>query len=67
MTAADPSDRQVMLVTGAARGIGAAVARAAAATGAAVVVNYAASAGPARALAGELGNGAIAVGAPLRS
>ncbi|MEO5900262.1 MAG: SDR family oxidoreductase [Ilumatobacteraceae bacterium] len=50
-----------MLVTGAARGIGAAVARAAAATGTTVVVNYATSAGPAHALAGELGNGAIAV------
>ena len=54
-----------MLVTGGGRGIGAAIARAEAATGATVVVNYAASADAAEALAAELGNGSIAVQADI--
>ena len=59
------SEREVVLVTGGARGIGAAIARAAAATGATVVVNYATSAEAAAELAGELGNGSIAVHADV--
>ena len=54
-----------MLVTGGGRGLGAAIARAEAATGATVVVNYAASAEQAEALAAELGNGSIAVQADI--
>lgn len=54
----------VALVTGAARGIGAACARALAAEGFRVVVHYGASAAAAEALAGELPD-AIALGADL--
>jgi NAD(P)-dependent dehydrogenase (short-subunit alcohol dehydrogenase family) len=43
-------DRAVLIVTGAGRGIGAAIARLAGARGYAVAVNYSASAGPAEAL-----------------
>ena len=50
-----------MLVTGASRGIGAAIARLAAAAGYTVVVNYAASADVARALANQIGNDSFAV------
>ena len=57
--------RPVMLVTGASRGIGAAVSRHAAAAGYAVVVNYAASADIANALADEIGNGSFAVQADV--
>jgi NAD(P)-dependent dehydrogenase (short-subunit alcohol dehydrogenase family) len=53
--------KPVMLVTGASRGIGAAVSRLAAAAGYAVVVNYAASTQIATALAEEIGNDSIAV------
>jgi NAD(P)-dependent dehydrogenase (short-subunit alcohol dehydrogenase family) len=51
----------VMLVTGASRGIGAAISRLAARAGYTVVVNYAASNAEADALVGEIGNGSIAV------
>jgi NAD(P)-dependent dehydrogenase (short-subunit alcohol dehydrogenase family) len=56
---------RLVLVTGAGRGIGAAVARLEASRGATVVVNYAASADAAEALAAELGNGSIAVQADV--
>jgi NAD(P)-dependent dehydrogenase (short-subunit alcohol dehydrogenase family) len=59
------SEGAVILVTGGARGIGAAVARAAAATGATVVVNYTTSATAADELVAELGNDSIAVGADV--
>ncbi|MEY2400115.1 MAG: hypothetical protein QOJ08_226 [Ilumatobacteraceae bacterium] len=58
-------ERSVMLVTGASRGIGAAVARQAAAAGYSVIVNYAASAGIAEALAKEIGNDSYAVRADV--
>ena len=54
-----------MLVTGASRGIGAAIARLAAAAGYTVVVNYAASADAAKALADEIGNDSFAVQADV--
>lgn len=60
--------RQVALVTGASSGIGAGSARALAAAGAAVVLNYHASAGPAKDLAQEIndsGGRAIALGADV--
>ena len=53
--------KPVMLVTGAGRGIGAAISRLAAAAGYAVVVNYAASTQIATALVEEIGNDSIAV------
>jgi NAD(P)-dependent dehydrogenase (short-subunit alcohol dehydrogenase family) len=55
----------VMLVTGASRGIGAAIARLAAAGGYTVVVNYAASADVAKALAEQIGNKSFAVQADV--
>jgi glucose 1-dehydrogenase len=60
--------RQVALVTGASSGIGAGSARALAAAGAAVVLNYHSSAGPAEELAREInddGGRAIAIGADV--
>jgi NAD(P)-dependent dehydrogenase (short-subunit alcohol dehydrogenase family) len=57
--------RSVMLVTGASRGIGAAITRQAAAGGYSVIVNYAASADVANALADEIGNGSIAIQADV--
>lgn len=55
----------VMLVTGASRGIGAAVARLAAKAGYCVVVNYAASAAAADELVKEIGNDSFAVRADV--
>ena len=59
------SAREVMLVTGASRGIGAAIARQAASAGYSVVVNYAASDVVANALAADIGNDSIAVRADV--
>ena len=59
------STREVMLVTGASRGIGAAIARQAASAGYSVVVNYAASDVVANALAADIGNDSIAVRADV--
>jgi 3-oxoacyl-[acyl-carrier protein] reductase len=58
-------DGQVALVTGASRGIGAAIARRLAALGASVAVNYAVRRAEADALAAELGPRAMAVGADV--
>ena len=60
----DLSGRAV-LVTGGARGIGAAISRRFAEAGARVVVHYGHDADRARALAAELGGGALALGADL--
>jgi len=56
---------KVMLVTGASRGIGAAVARLAAAAGYTVVVNYTASTEAAAAVVDEIGNDSFAVQADV--
>ena len=58
-------DRPVMHVTGASRGIGAAISRLAAAAGYTVVINYTASADVANALAREIGNESFAVHADV--
>jgi NAD(P)-dependent dehydrogenase (short-subunit alcohol dehydrogenase family) len=55
----------VMLVTGASRGIGAAISRQAAAAGYVVVVNYVSNADAAAALVKELGNDSFAVRADV--
>ncbi|MCL7713659.1 3-oxoacyl-ACP reductase [Stenotrophomonas mori] len=57
---------QLVLVTGAGRGLGAALARAFAREGARVLVNYHRSRDAAEALAGELGQGALALQADVR-
>ena len=56
-----------VLVTGASRGIGAAIARRLGASGARVAVHYRGSREAAEALATEIGNGAVAFGADLAS
>ncbi len=56
---------QLVLVTGAGRGLGTHIARAFAAQGARVVINYQRSEAPARALARELGGQALAVRADV--
>jgi NAD(P)-dependent dehydrogenase (short-subunit alcohol dehydrogenase family) len=56
---------QSILVTGASRGIGAAIARQLGASGARVCVHYGTQKAAAEALAAEIGNGAFAVGANL--
>jgi NAD(P)-dependent dehydrogenase (short-subunit alcohol dehydrogenase family) len=58
-------DLPVMLVTGASRGIGAAITRLAASAGYTVVVNYTASAEAATALANQIGNESFAVQADV--
>jgi NAD(P)-dependent dehydrogenase (short-subunit alcohol dehydrogenase family) len=60
-----PPPRQVMLVTGASRGIGAAVSRLAARAEYSVVVNYASSADAAAELVDEIGNDSFAVRADV--
>ncbi|WP_158934747.1 SDR family NAD(P)-dependent oxidoreductase [Burkholderia sp. S171] len=62
----DLSGRHI-LVTGASRGIGAAIARRLGASGARVAVHYRGSREAAEALATEIGNGAVAFGADLAS
>ena len=57
--------RDVMLVTGGSRGIGAAIARQAGVAGYSVIVNYAASDAAASALATEIGNDSIAIRADV--
>lgn len=58
-------DAQTVVVTGAGRGLGSAVARAFAREGARVVVNYRNSQGAAEALAAELGDRAVAIRADV--
>ena len=65
MPAALPLSEHVVLITGAGRGLGAAIARAAAREGARVVVNYRRSADAAVALAAEFGDRALAVEADV--
>jgi 3-oxoacyl-[acyl-carrier protein] reductase len=60
-------DQQLVLITGASRGLGAAIARAAHREGAWVVVNYFQSAKAAHALQQELGERAVALQADVRS
>ncbi|HEY7625875.1 MAG TPA: SDR family oxidoreductase [Ilumatobacteraceae bacterium] len=60
-----PAQAPVMLVTGASRGIGAAISRQAAAAGYVVVVNYVSNADAAAALVKELGNDSFAVRADV--
>jgi len=59
-------NEQIVLVSGAGRGLGAAIARAFAAQGARVVINYRRSEAAARALAEELGAKAVALRADVR-
>ena len=60
-------NQQLVLISGASRGLGAAIARAAHREGARVVINYLQSAEAAQALARELGERAIALQADVRS
>lgn len=61
-----PLAHQTVLVTGAGRGLGAAIARAFAREGARVAINYRRSEAGAQALAAELGDRALAVQADVR-
>lgn len=61
-----PINEQTVLVTGAGRGLGAAIATAFVREGAQVVINYRKSKAPAEALAARLGDRAIAVQADVR-
>lgn len=61
-----PLNEQIVLVTGAGRGLGAAIARAFAREGAQVAINYRNSGAAAEALAASLGDRAIAVQADVR-
>ena len=63
--AALPLDQQIVLVTGAGRGLGASLARAFLTAGARVVVNYRHSADAANALAAEVPERALAVQADV--
>ena len=65
MPAALPLSEHVVLITGAGRGLGSTLARAAAREGARVVVNYRRSADAAVALAAEFGDRALAVEADV--
>ena len=65
MTAEGAFAGRVALVTGASGGIGAAICRGLAASGARVAVGYGGNAPPAEALAAEIGGGAQAFGADL--
>jgi 3-oxoacyl-[acyl-carrier protein] reductase len=58
-------ESQTVLITGAGRGLGAAIARAFARQGARVAINYRRSAGPAQALADDLGPRAAAFAADV--
>lgn len=65
MTMAQGLETQTVLITGAGRGLGAAIARAFARQGARVAINYKSSAAQAKALAADLGPRAMAVGADV--
>ena len=65
MPVALPLSEHVVIITGAGRGLGAAIARAASAEGSRVVINYRNSADAALALADELGDRALAVRADV--
>ena len=60
-------DQQLAVITGAGRGLGAAIARAFGREGARVVINYYQSRDRAEALAAEIGTRALAVQADVRS
>ena len=61
-----PLDQQVVIVTGAGRGLGAAIAEAFVREGARVAINYRDSRASAEALANRLGENACAVQADIR-
>lgn len=58
--------RPVMIVTGGSQGIGAAIARMAGARGYAVALTYQSNQAMAEAVAAEIGNGALAIRAPMQ-